>query len=210
MKIKNLYITAETIEERYKLFYSQWLFDFSDEVLIDGELTPKDERRAIARVGYNIRPIPKKIEVNAKIKGFDVGELDFINSEIDRLEKIQPATQEARIQKDRYLEFIRAKKIKPEAKKKSITPEKIIIGLFIQLLNDARIEVQGNGGADKFCLRICQKYGWEYTDSIRQGFGKSRTSKQLDKIKEQIFPIIDTDTKQRIEQYLQDKQKLYG
>ncbi len=212
MKRNRLNIGKTKPEVYFTKQLKQWLFLYSDEVFIDGEPISKADRAMIAASGFNMRPEPKSIEVSETCQGWKMEEAEFIEYEKKRIESISVGAGEISTKKG-YLDYLN-ERAKAETKrpaagsdKKRKTHDKAIIGYYAALLKLVNIEV---GTDEVVCRKICGLFKKEYTDTMRQAAGKRPTNKHLKKIREQIFPLIDTDTRQRIEQYLQAKQKVYG
>jgi hypothetical protein len=86
-------------------------------------------------------------------------------------------------------------------------PEFVTTGIFFKLLNHAKIQTPKTGETiEDFCKRLANEFGFKYSDAVRQSYGIIKpTSKQINKVKKQIFPLIDQSVSKAIDEYLQAK-----
>ena len=93
-----------------------------------------------------------------------------------------------------------------------------VIALFCKLLHESGFKKRDtyNETITNYCIRICENYNLTYTDRVRQNFNPddTPTPRNITKVKELIFPLIDEATKEAITEYLNSKQppqqKLYA
>jgi len=93
-----------------------------------------------------------------------------------------------------------------------------VIALFCKLLHESGFKKRDtyNETITNYCIRICENYNLTYTDRVRQNFDPddTPTPRNITKVKELIFPLIDEATKEAITEYLNSKQppqqKLYA
>jgi hypothetical protein len=90
-----------------------------------------------------------------------------------------------------------------------------VLGLFCGLINRIGIDKKDETeSATVFCERICNKFKLPYTDRVRQNYNVKENKRLLKELKEKVLPLIDTETKNLVENYLDKKQppnqNLYG
>jgi hypothetical protein len=81
-----------------------------------------------------------------------------------------------------------------------------VISLFCKLLNDSQIVPRAETKTQKdYCEKICTQFNLQYSDRVRQGYGKSSNKANLLKVKSQIIPKIDSGTGEKLNSYLNSK-----
>jgi len=90
-----------------------------------------------------------------------------------------------------------------------------VLGLFCGLINKIGIDKkEEKESATIYCKRICVKYKLHYTDRVRQNYNVNEIKKLIQELTEKVLPLIDTETKSLIQQYLDSKhptkQNLYA
>jgi hypothetical protein len=84
-----------------------------------------------------------------------------------------------------------------------------VIALFCKLLHESGFKKRDtyNETITNYCIRICENYNLTYTDRVRQNFNPddTPTPRNITKVKELIFPLIDEATKEAITEYLNSK-----
>ena len=113
-------LDGDNVEIYYKKKYNKWLFDYSDEVFIDGELIDKSQKLGITLSSFNIKPEPKKIEVSGYLDGSKLTEERFLNFEIIRVMKLHTLSMGKSFNKEDYLQYLKSK-----AKDSAGTPQPI-------------------------------------------------------------------------------------
>jgi hypothetical protein len=90
-----------------------------------------------------------------------------------------------------------------------------ILGLFCSLINKINIDKKDETeSATVYCERICGKFKLPYTDRVRQNYNVNETKKLMKELTEKVLPLIDIETKNLIQEYIDTKQppkqNLYG
>lgn len=81
-----------------------------------------------------------------------------------------------------------------------------VLGLFCNLINKVGIDKKGQTeNASIYCERICNKFKLPYTDRVRQNYNVNETQRLIRELIEKVFPLIDTDTKKKIQGHLDNK-----
>ena len=82
-----------------------------------------------------------------------------------------------------------------------------VLGLLCGLINKIGIDKrEETESANIYCERICVKYKLPYTDRVRQNYNVNETKKLIQELTEKVLPLIDTETKNLIQKYLDSKQ----
>jgi hypothetical protein len=82
-----------------------------------------------------------------------------------------------------------------------------VLGLFCNLVNEIGIDKKDETeSASVYCERICDKFKLPYTDRVRQNYSVNETKKLLKELAEKILPLIDNETKNLVQKYLDSKQ----
>lgn len=86
------------------------------------------------------------------------------------------------------------------------------IAIFCRIIDDAKIERIGNKTQENYCKKICKDYYLNYTDRVRVNFTQNitPTNKQLSKVSLSILPMLTSDIKLKINNYINNKTKLYA
>lgn len=100
---------------------------------------------------------------------------------------------------------------KPQQPNKLKAP---LIAFFCYSVNDSGVNKKDpNESVKNYCQRICEYYKLPYTDRVRQNFHGSDVTKNRKEI-ENILLLLDTDTKNKIQNHLDSKkppkQNLYA
>lgn len=91
-------------------------------------------------------------------------------------------------------------------KKESETIKAPVLALFCSLVNDSRIDKkQETESVMDYCERICKKYGFAYSDRVRQNFNGNKTKNNRLEFAEKVLPLLDAGTKDEIQKYLDNK-----
>ena len=90
-----------------------------------------------------------------------------------------------------------------------------VLGLFCSLINKIGIDKKDETeSATVYCERICGKFKLPYTERVRQNYNVKETKKLIQELTEKVLPLIDNETKNSVEKYLDSKQlpkqNLYG
>lgn len=96
----------------------------------------------------------------------------------------------------------------PEAKMKqeSVKIKASVLALFCSLVNEIDInKMEKTESVKNYCNRICEKYGFPYTDRVRQNFRGNETKKNRNELTEKVLPFLDAKTKSKIQKYLDTK-----
>jgi len=109
--------------------------------------------------------------------------IDLINNELKNIESPEPQQEHK------------------EQKKRIEAPTKAAFCYYVNLIG---IIKQNNDSAQNFCKKVCDKYNIKYAERIRENYHSAMTptSKQIKNIQEQIFPLIDTETVQKISELI--------
>jgi hypothetical protein len=101
-------INDSNVNEIYVKNYNTFLYDHSDEVIINGEVvTDKLKRQLLRLPDYDGNPnIKGKIIPNNKKDGFDLTELDFVEMEIEKFQAIEPKNFKAKKQYKIYIDYL--------------------------------------------------------------------------------------------------------
>ncbi|OYX85126.1 MAG: hypothetical protein B7Y83_05905 [Flavobacteriales bacterium 32-34-25] len=82
-----------------------------------------------------------------------------------------------------------------------------ILALFCRLINEIGIEKKEEiESVEKYCIRVCERYELVYTDRIRQNFNGNNTKANLKIFIEKVLPLLDAETKSKIQKHLDTKQ----
>jgi hypothetical protein len=116
---------------------------------------------------------------------------------------------------ERWIEVLE-KMLPQQAEAKPQKFEAPTISLFCTLMNDSgTIRRYESESIENYCKRICEEFKLKYTDRVRQNFDSTADTKDNRiKLKSRLLPIIETETKDKLLQYLDTKhpteQNLYG
>lgn len=103
----------------------------------------------------------------------------------------------------RFLEWMDTKEIKV---KKISNP---VMALFCYCIDDAGIiKKRESENLETYCKNVCEKYNLKYATRVSKGFYSCENEDNLLRIKEQILPHLDKETKEKLSQYLEKKQSL--
>lgn len=84
-----------------------------------------------------------------------------------------------------------------------------VLGLFCRLINKIGIDKKDEiESAAVYCKRICGKFKLPYTDRVRQNYNVNEGKKLIQELTEKVLPLIDNETKNLVEKYLDSKQPL--
>ena len=82
-----------------------------------------------------------------------------------------------------------------------------VLGLFCNLINESGIDKrEETESASVYCQRICIKYELPYTDKVRQNYNVKETKKLIQELTKWVLPLIDEETKLKVEKYLASKE----
>lgn len=83
------------------------------------------------------------------------------------------------------------------ATKQRNAPTYPAIGLFCALVNKTKLiqREPHETNAAAYCKRVCQHFGLDYADNVRQNFNELGTTKNKKQIKELILPTLDDTTR---------------
>jgi hypothetical protein len=82
-----------------------------------------------------------------------------------------------------------------------------VLGLFCNLINVSGIDKrEETESAPVYCQRICNKYELPYTDRVRQNYNVKETKKLIQELTKLVLPLIDEETKLKVEKYLASKE----
>lgn len=81
-------VTVDNVEQAFRKNCFTWLFENSDKVFVDGKLISENTKLSYLTSSFNIKPMPKKIETSDTKEGVEIGEKDFVELEIKRVERI--------------------------------------------------------------------------------------------------------------------------
>jgi hypothetical protein len=91
-------------------------------------------------------------------------------------------------------------------KQKSEKVKAPVLALFCSLINEIGIDKkEETESAPKYCKRICEKYSFLYTDRVRQNYYGNRTKQTRKVFIEKVLPLLDAETKSKIQKYLDTK-----
>lgn len=112
-------ITPENVEQIYKRNFTKFLFEYSDEVEINGVVygnSPEDRMMRIKMLfnDKNGNPNIKTCSGCNTKGGFPLTELDFINNQLDNLKDLSFSDLVQRKKYETYLNFIQNKKTPPQ------------------------------------------------------------------------------------------------
>lgn len=101
-------LTSSNVDEFYRVKFSRWLFENSDNVWVDGELIDEEEKQAFKFAFYNVRPKPKEIKTDRLWKGFELKESVFIKRELFKYKNIQPekCNLSSNLKLETYIHFL--------------------------------------------------------------------------------------------------------
>lgn len=90
-----------------------------------------------------------------------------------------------------------------------------VLGLFCNIINASSIDKKDETeSVESYCKRVCEQYKLTYTDRIRQNFNGSNVAKTRKELIEKVLPLLDTETQNKIQKYLDSKnpskQNLYA
>jgi hypothetical protein len=176
-----------------------------DTVLNEGngfeDLAISIHRSAIA-ISSNIHLVYKKM-----IKGLEIELLEqAANKEGNELFN-DLSTIRALLLFKEYLFVLKNNTTPPQTKTKTNKIPAPVIGWFCGLVNASKIDKkEETENATEYCKRICYKYKLPYTERVRQNYNVNETKKLKQQLTERVFPLIDTDTKELIQKYIDSKQ----
>ena len=110
-------------------------------------------------------------------------------------------------QKDMFLTWFESQNKKtPERSNKITAPTK---ALFCNIVSELEIiKKHDTEGIDTYCRKVCNSFGIEYKDRIRQNFNNTLTQNAKKQIEELLLPLVDAETRSKIKDYLnKPKQK---
>lgn len=110
-------------------------------------------------------------------------------------------------QKDKFLSWFEKENQKTPQKSNKITsPTK---ALFCNIVSKLEIiKKHETEGIDTYCKKVCTSFGIEYKDRVRQNFNNTLTQNAKKQIEELLLPLVDTETRNKIKDYLnKPKQK---
>jgi hypothetical protein len=82
-----------------------------------------------------------------------------------------------------------------------------VLGLFCNLIDVSGIDKrEETESASVYCQRICNKYELPYTDRVRQNYNVKETKKLIQELTKLVLPLIDEETKLKVEKYLASKE----
>lgn len=82
-----------------------------------------------------------------------------------------------------------------------------VLGLFCSLIHKIGIDKKDDTeSATVYCERICGKFKLPYTERVRQNYNVKETKKLIKELTEKVLPLIDNETKNSVEKYLDSKQ----
>ena len=81
--------------------------------------------------------------------------------------------------------------------------------MFCSLIHKIGIDKKDETeSATVYCERICGKFKLPYTERVRQNYNVKETKKLIKELTEKVLPLIDNETKNSVEKYLDNKQPL--
>ena len=110
-------------------------------------------------------------------------------------------------QKDRFLTWLESQnKSTPKKSNKISSPTK---ALFCKIVSELEIikkhETEANG---TYCKKVCNSFGFEYVDRVRQNFNNALTQNAKKQIEKLLLPLLEAETRNKIKDYLnKPKQK---
>lgn len=97
----------------------------------------------------------------------------------------------------------------PQQPETRIEKEKIkapVLAFFCSLINEVGIDKKEESeSAPNYCERICVKYGFNYTDRVRQNYYGKKTKVQQKEFTDKVLPLLDDNIKHLIHKYLGNK-----
>lgn len=94
-----------------------------------------------------------------------------------------------------------------ENKKESEKIKAPVLALFCKLINAIGIEQKDEiESVEKYCKRVCERYDLVYTDRVRQNFNGNETKVNLKLLTQNVLPLLDAETKSKIQKHLDTKQ----
>jgi hypothetical protein len=94
-----------------------------------------------------------------------------------------------------------------ENKKESEKIKAPVLALFCKLINAIGIEQKDEiESVEKYCKRVCERYNLVYTDRVRQNFNGNETKVNLKLLTQNVLPLLDAETKSKIQKHLDTKQ----
>lgn len=104
---------------------------------------------------------------------------------------------------DTFLEECKAKALSAKSSNAKSKIQAPVIALFCLIINDAGIICkEPTENITSFCTKVCNKYNFFYSDRVRQTYSSGKTKGNIQKLKDQILPRIDEETRQKINYYL--------
>lgn len=81
-----------------------------------------------------------------------------------------------------------------------------VLALLCYLINESGIDKKDESESiEYYCKRICERYKFPYRDRIRQNFSGSNTKKNRTNLIEKVLPLLEPETKDKIQEYLDSK-----
>ncbi len=105
-------LNGNNSSDYYTIEFNRWLFDNSDEVILNGEVLTKADKFRIKVAFYNIQPPPNEIIMSGLINGSELTEIRFLEQEIKRIENLSNLLSlKKEYNRQDYLDFLYSKKI---------------------------------------------------------------------------------------------------
>ncbi|WP_207511061.1 hypothetical protein [Longitalea luteola] len=104
---------------------------------------------------------------------------------------------------DTFLEECKSKALSAKSSSAKSKIQAPVIALFCLIINEAGIICkEPTENITSFCTKVCNRYNFSYSDRVRQTYSSGKTKGNIQKLKDQILPRIDEETRQKINYYL--------
>lgn len=206
--LKTLGLRGDNLDIYYKKTHTRWLFDYSDEVWIDGKLLEKEEKLAIKGVMYNIQPEPKEIKTSDMLAGSQLTENRFLDYELNRISYINPHDLGQSFNLEDYKAFLENKKVQitqgetPLQKQGEKKLKLQQIALIHAYENISITKENGNEIAQEYGhgsgAKLYQHFTFYYSTANRKGEPVNCTAKKMKNkilLFESVIPMLSATNK---------------
>ncbi|NVK82846.1 MAG: hypothetical protein HWE21_00915 [Cytophagia bacterium] len=77
------------------------------------------------------------------------------------------------------------------------------LGVFCQLLNESHLDrLESNETQEEFTKRICFKFGFDWSDNVRQAFGRSKNNRDIKNVEKYILTLLPESIQPKLESYI--------
>lgn len=85
-----------------------------------------------------------------------------------------------------------------------------VLAMFCMCVNQSSLIPQRESeSAETYCIKICDFFGFAYSDRVRQNYGYKAEKKYISKITTQILPRLDNHSYTVIENYLNKEDNIF-